>query len=107
MRRGLRFRPAGHAGQRLVAVALRGFMLASGHAVPPSPAPSFPFQAPADFKKNAPLSLLVLYAPVFVFYFLFFCPRVTLLDGYAVPEARRGTPETGDLHMVRSCCGNL
>lgn len=72
MRRGLRFRPAGHAGQRLVAVALRGFMLASGHAVPPSPAPSFPFQAPADFKKNAPLSLLVLYAPVFVFLFFYF-----------------------------------
>lgn len=67
--------------------------------LPPScPTPSFPFQAPADFKKNAALSLL--------YCFFFFFTRVTQLAKNHSWSAKRNAGN-GDLHMVRSCCGNL
>lgn len=53
--------------------------IASSHAVPPSPAPSLFQQAPADFKKRAAVTTGAV-RPCFCF-FLFFRPRVTLLDG--------------------------
>lgn len=56
--------------------------------LPPScPTPSFHFQAPADFKKNAALSLLYCF-----FFFLF--SRASHSWRRTIPEARRGMPET-------------
>lgn len=65
--------------------------------LPPScPTPSFPFQAPADFKKMRRCHYTV---------FSFFT-RVTQLAKNHSWSAKRNAGN-GDLRMVRSCCGNL